>query len=154
MAGLSSSQFYSLTHNTVIDTLFASLFAGRTATLDTRLSIMSWSWSRLLNSMLQFIKSLLWIFFPSFDKENDRVRGEGDTVTVIPESVNYHFTRQCNYNCKGVGNIKGLLIHFFRHRRILFSHGQNVISPSDRRGQERSRNVEGGGNEESELFWW
>ena len=64
------------------------------------------SWSGLLYSLLQFIKSLLWIFFPSFDKEHDRaVRGEGDTVTVIPESVNYHFTRQCNYNCEEVENI-------------------------------------------------
>ena len=61
------------------------------------------SWRRLFYSILQFLKSLLFTLFPSLDKEN--VKGKGDTACVIPESVNYHFTRQCNYNCEEI-NIK------------------------------------------------
>ena len=58
------------------------------------------SWSRLFYSILQFLKSLLLTLFPSLEKEN--VKGKGDTACVIPESVNYHFTRQCNYNCEEI----------------------------------------------------
>ena len=114
------------------------------------------SWSRLFYSILQFLKSLLLTLFPSLEKEN--VKGKGDTACVIPESVNYHFTRQCNYNCEEIKIKLELLSRnnwlFLLDRRVLFSHGQNVISPSIRRRQERSRYVEGGGNEKSKFFWW
>ena len=59
---------------------------------------------RLSYLILQFFKYLLWTFFPSLNKENASVRG--DTVAIIPESVNYHFTRQCNYNCEKVKKYK------------------------------------------------
>ena len=75
--------------------------------------------------------------------------------TIVPESVNFHFTRQCNYQCELMASV---LVEDFNHftscRRFLFSHCKNVFPPSFARVKERPSDACRSWNEESELLWW
>ena len=56
--------------------------------------------TNVLFSILQFVKSVKIALFEKTGKDMSEDAPDNPEVQTVPESVNFHFTRQCNYECE------------------------------------------------------